>query len=108
MHFVNDEIRDEQIPPMDIAKHREQRGKRECESPAGSGQKRSRVLACGRNLPMVAMDHLCRRSADSASGAGATNSNCARGLLIMRRSPYHPKLDPLGIKTGLELAIGGL
>lgn len=26
----------------------------------------------------------------------------------MRKHPFSPTLDPLGIKTGIELAIGGL
>jgi len=26
----------------------------------------------------------------------------------VKKFPYHPKLDPLGVKTGLELAAGGI
>jgi len=26
----------------------------------------------------------------------------------VKKSPFHPKLDPLGVKTGLELAAGGI
>jgi len=26
----------------------------------------------------------------------------------VKKFPFHPKLDPLGVKTGLELASGGI
>ena len=26
----------------------------------------------------------------------------------VRKFPFHPKFDPLGVKTGLELAAGGI
>jgi hypothetical protein len=26
----------------------------------------------------------------------------------VRKFPFHPKLDPLGVMTGLELAVGGI
>ena len=26
----------------------------------------------------------------------------------VKKFPFHPKLDPLGVKTGLELAAGGI
>ena len=26
----------------------------------------------------------------------------------VRKFPFHPKLDPLGVKTGIELAAGGI
>jgi len=26
----------------------------------------------------------------------------------MKKSPFHIKLDPLGVKTGIELAAGGI
>jgi hypothetical protein len=26
----------------------------------------------------------------------------------VRKFPFHPKLDPLGVKTGLELVAGGI
>jgi len=26
----------------------------------------------------------------------------------MKKLPFHPKLDPLGVKTGIELAAGGI